>query len=448
MDYRDLQRALRHRAGERTTHAGVFIETSQRLTARFSDSAIVDLAFARHQGANARWLSPERAEHRAFSTVDPALLARLVRQPPGNAPDDGPTETGRPSADGDGRGGAGEAAEYLTRLLAGIDAAARDHDTRIRQVLIDAEYVTQHVTYAGLEKVTRDQRHLRYLTIKVVAAQGDRVVSGFFTPGTSDPGEELDAVALGRQAAGRAVASLSARPAPIAHMPVVVGSGRGMVMVHEACCHPLEADEIIRGSIYGREIGSEIAAPGVTITDSPLLPGAVGSYRHDDEGVPAQSTVIVDDGRLAGFLTDRHTAARLGHAETGNGRRAGYGDMPLPRMSNTCVTGGDLAPEEIIASTKFGLYAQHVGGGEVSEATGDFVFRVLNGYLISEGKITDPVRETTVRGRGPDVLRGIDAIGNDVRTGAARCGKFGQRIPVGVSGPTLRIGSLLVGGTQ
>jgi TldD protein len=156
---------------------------------------------------------------------------------------------------------------------------------------------------------------------------------------------------------------------------------------------------------------------------------------------------MVRNGTLTSYLTDRASAAGLGLASTANGRRESFRDIPVPRMSNTCVRAGQTDPRDIIADTKSGLYALHVGGGEVIESTGDFVFRVHNGFLIENGKITDPVQETIVEGNGTQALRDIDAVGTDVQLGAAQCGKFNQLIPVGVQGPTLRIRSLLVRGT-
>jgi TldD protein len=221
-----------------------------------------------------------------------------------------------------------------------------------------------------------------------------------------------------------------------------------MVLIHEACCHPLEADEVLRGSVYAGHLGASIAAPGVSIVDDPSLPGAVGSYAMDDDGLPAGPTTLVHHGKLTSFLSDRVTSLRIGLPATPNGRRDGYHNRPIPRMTNTCVLAGDTTPADIISDTEYGLYAPHVGGGEVLESTGDFVFRVANGYLIENGRITDPISETTVRGNGADVLRAINAVGSDVELGVAKCGKFGQLIPVGVCGPTVRIGSLQVGGTQ
>jgi TldD protein len=220
-----------------------------------------------------------------------------------------------------------------------------------------------------------------------------------------------------------------------------------MVLIHEACCHPLEADEVLRSSVYRDRLGTAIASEAVTIVDDALVPGAAGSYRVDDEGVTARATPLVEEGRLVSFLTDRLGALRLGVGATGNGRRDTYRSTALPRMSNTRVAAGEAEPEELVATVRRGVFARHVGGGEVVESTGDFVFRITNGFLIEDGRITDPIEETTVRGNGAEVLRDVELVASDVAVAAARCGKHGQFVPVGLVGPTLKIRSLLVGGT-
>ncbi|WP_165965500.1 TldD/PmbA family protein [Actinomadura bangladeshensis] len=461
-----------HRALVRSTPAGVhtanvFLEERSLVTARFADSATIDMAAGHRAGGCARWMTSDRSWYRALDSADPETVAAHVTGRPADrvaahaAGTAATAETGRDLVNrGAGHQGAGAhgaddhgtglvpAVEALDTLLAGIDKAARDHDPRIRQVLIDAEWYEQDITTVHLEGAGTEHRHLRYLTIRVIAAESGQIATGFYTPATSDPAEVLDPSEIGVEAARRAVTSLAGRPVPVRRMPVVVGPGRGTVLIHEACCHPLEGDEIARGSVYAGRLGERIAAEGVTIVDDPLVRGGPGSYRWDDEGTEASPTTMVDDGILSSYLTDRATAAELGVRSSGNGRRESFRDIPIPRMSNTCVRPGPHDPAGIIADTEFGLYAQHVGGGEVIEATGDFVFRVHNGFLIEHGKITDPIRETTVQGNGVEVLRSIDAVGDDVRLGAAKCGKFNQLIPVGVQGPTLRIGSLLVGGTE
>jgi TldD protein len=437
-EYEDVKRVLLRSTPAGADSANVFVECRRKVTARFADSRIVDMAVSRRAGSCARWITPDSSWYRAIDSTDPSTIAACVSgdsMPLTRAPAPGTT------------GGMIEAAEDVKKLLGELDRAARDTDSRVRQVLVDAEWQEQLVVVVRLDGIVIDKRHLRYLTVRVVAREDGRVAAGFYTPASSDPSSGLDPLQIGREAARRAVTSLAGRPAPTRRMPVVVGPGRGMVLVHEACCHPLEADEISRGSIYAGRLGQRIAARGVTIVDDPLVPTGAGAYRWDDEGTPAFATVMVEDGILRSYLTDGLTATRLGVESTSNGRREGFVDIPMPRMSNTCVRPGDLDPEQIVGNTKFGLYAQHVGGGEVVEATGDFAFRVLNGFLIEDGKLADPVQETTVQGNGTEVLLGIDAVGSDVHLGAAKCGKFSALVPVGVLGPTLRIRSLLVGGT-
>lgn len=437
IDTEEVSRALRRHAPADLVHAGVFIEDSVRVGVRYADSRVADLTHNQDRGSCVRWITESGVRYRAGDTAN---IMRLV--------DGSPVHRGTPAPAPEADAAEEPVIADLVRLAAEIDTAARDHDGRVAGVIIDAEHHRQRIAAITPDGAVGDDRHLRYLTIRVVAREGGRMASSYYTPGTSDPDGRLDPGEIGAEAAARALTSLAGRPAPIRHMPVVVGPGRGMVLIHEACCHPLEGDEVLRGSVYGERLGELIADPCLSIDDDPLIPGAVGSYRVDDEGVTASRTPLVESGRLTGYLTDEFSAARLGRASSGNCRREGYGWMPLPRMSNTCVRAGDRTPESIIAETEFGLYAEHVGGGEVIESTGDFAFRVMNGYLIENGKLTDPVQETTVSGNGAAVLLGIDAVGNDVRVGSAKCGKYGQYLPVGVVGPTLRIRSLLVGGTQ
>jgi TldD protein len=434
--YEEVRKALVASMPAAAAEANVYIERRSLVTARFADGQVADMTVSRRAGSNARWITPDHSWYRAFDQVDaPTVTARLRGdQLPARHQDldrESVTET----------------VDELSALLAAIDRAGRDADPRIEQVLIDAEWHEQLVVTVRPEGIGAERRHLRYLTVRTVARERGQVGTGFYTPATSDPAARLDAARIGAESATRAITTLAGREVPVRRMPVVVGGGRGMVLIHEACCHPLEGDEILRGSVYEGRLGDKIAAPGVTIVDDPLTPGGVGSYRRDDEGTLASPTTMLADGELTSYLTDRASAARLGVTSTGNGRRESFRDIPIPRMSNTCVLAGHEDPGDIIADTEFGLYALHVGGGEVIESTGDFVFRVHNGFLIENGRIGDPIRETTVQGNGIEVLHGIDAVGTDVQLGAAKCGKFNQLIPVGVQGPTLRIRSLLVGGT-
>jgi TldD protein len=332
----------------------------------------------------------------------------------------------------------------LTAFLDELDSGAREVAPVVGQVIVDFE-VADRLFCAG-NRV--DHRRVVYLTIRAVARRGSELATGTYTPGLAGPLSGLRPAGLGAETARRAVAKLGARPAPAGRFPVIVSGGRGIVLLHEACCHALEGDEVLRGSTYTGLVGKRIAAPGVTIVDDPTLPEAVGQYEIDDEGTASRPTTLVQDGYLRSFLTTRHTARQLGVASTPNARCETVLDPPIPRMSNTCLLEGDVEPADMIAGTALGIYAEHVGGGEVVESTGDFVFRVNNGLMIRDGRLAEPIAETTIAGRGADVLRSINAVGNDASLGAARCGKFGQGVLVGVHGPTISVSSLLVGGTD
>lgn len=340
----------------------------------------------------------------------------------------------------------GEAAHELIALASEIDAGARDHHASVENVVVEADLTMQSVRITAHDgTLVEDVRPVVYVTTRVIAGTGGRRATGFYTPGVAGTCRDMDGRHIGAEAAARACVALEAVEMPGGRLPVVIGPGRGAVLVHEACCHPLEGDEILRDSIYARRQGEVIASPCVTITDDPTIDSAVGSYRFDDEGVAASPTRVVQEGVLAAFLTDRTSASRLGSTPTGNGRRSGWRQPVLPRMSNTVVSPGTDAPADLIGSVRDGLYAQHVGGGQVSEQTGEFVFRVLNGFRIRNGRLAEPVRETTVSGTGQQVLRQIDGLGDDAALGAARCGKHGQLVTVGVCGPTMLINGLVVG---
>jgi TldD protein len=258
-----------------------------------------------------------------------------------------------------------------------------------------------------------------------------------------------DPAASAITAARRALTMLDAGPSPTGKMTVVVNSGTGGVLLHEACGHGLEIDHVHKGaSLYRGKVGQPVASEVVTASDNPTLPGQWGSYEYDDEGTPSQHTLIIEKGVLKEFLYDRHEAMKDGRESTGNGRRQSFRYAPVPRMSNTYIEPGGTDPADIIASTKSGLYAKKMGGGQVDPVTGDYVFGVSEGYLIEDGKIAAPVRGATLIGNGPRTLELIDAVGNDLSFEEGTCGKDGQGVPVTTGGPTFRITELTVGGTE
>lgn len=233
-------------------------------------------------------------------------------------------------------------------------------------------------------------------------------------------------------------------------MTVVLGSGWPGILLHEAIGHGLEGDFNRKGSsAFSDRIGERVAADGVTVVDDGTLVNRRGSLTVDDEGNPAQNTVLIENGVLRGYLQDSLNARLMKQPLTGNGRRESFAHIPMPRMTNTYMLNGDKAPEEIIASVKQGLYAVNFGGGQVDITSGKFVFSAAEAYMIENGKITYPVKGATLIGNGPDVLTRVSMIGNDLSLdpGIGTCGKEGQSVPVGVGQPTMRIDGLTVGGT-
>jgi TldD protein len=248
-------------------------------------------------------------------------------------------------------------------------------------------------------------------------------------------------------AANRSLLMLEAREAPMGMMSVVLSSDAGGTMIHEAIGHGLEADLVQQGlSVYARRVGEKVASPVITVVDDSTLPGKRGSFCFDDEGIPSQKTVLVDKGVLQGYLFDWLTARKDGVQSTGNGRRESYRYKPIPRMTNTLIAPGASSPGDIIRSVHSGLFVKKMGGGQVDTVNGNFVFEVSEGYLIDNGRVGDPVRGATLTGNGPEILRQIDMVGDDLGFTIGTCGKDGQGAPVASGQPTLRIPEIVVGG--
>jgi TldD protein len=261
--------------------------------------------------------------------------------------------------------------------------------------------------------------------------------------------DRYDVTELGQLAAERAIRKLAARPAPSGAVPVVLKSGGGGVLFHEACGHGLEADLIGRdASVFRNRRGEQVASPYVTLVDDGTMGPEWGAIAIDDEGHPGGRNVLIENGVLTDYMWDWLRARKEGRDSSGNGRRESYQHLPMVRMTNTYLLNGTEDPEEIVRQTPHGVYVAQLGGGQVNTATGDFVFGMTEAYLIEDGRITDPLRDANLIGNGPDVLRDIDVVGNDFAMGPpGTCGKDGQGVPVGDGQPTLRVASLTVGGT-
>ncbi|WP_024327000.1 metalloprotease TldD [Thioalkalivibrio sp. AKL19] len=341
-------------------------------------------------------------------------------------------------------------------LLKEVDAVARAEDSRVTQVMCSLAGVHEVVLVLNARgELTTDVRPLVRLNVQVIVEQGGRRESG-----TSGGGgrfgyqyfrEEDRAAGYAREAVRQALVNLEAREAPAGTMKVVLGPGWPGVLLHEAIGHGLEGDFNRKGtSAFAGRVGEQVAARGITIVDDGTLEGRRGSLNVDDEGNPTQQTVLIEDGVLRGYMQDEMNARLMGTQSTGNGRRESYARLPMPRMTNTYMLGGDADPEEILASVDDGLYAVNFGGGQVDITSGKFVFSASEAYRVENGKVTYPVKGATLIGNGPDVLTRVSMIGNDMKldTGIGTCGKEGQGVPVGVGQPTLRIDGMTVGGTQ
>ena len=253
------------------------------------------------------------------------------------------------------------------------------------------------------------------------------------------------------EALRQALIMIEAKPAPAGEMTVVLGPGWPGILLHEAIGHGLEGDfNRKKTSVFSHLMGEKVATDGVTVIDDGTIDSKRGSLSIDDEGTPTEKTVLIEKGKLVGYMQDRLNARLMSTKSTGNGRRQSYAHQPMPRMRNTIMVSGDKDPNEILESTKNGIYAKSFAGGQVDITNGKFVFSASEAYKIEDGKITDPVKGATLIGSGFDVLKKVSMIGNDMELdpGIGTCGKNGQGVPVGVGQPTLKIDGLTVGGTE
>jgi TldD protein len=341
-------------------------------------------------------------------------------------------------------------------LLRQLDAEARRQDPRVKEVMVSLAGVHEVVLVAVSDgTLAADVRPLVRCNVTAIVEQGGRREQGSSGGGgRSDYSFFLDdgrALGYAREAVRQALVNLDAIDAPAGMLPVVLGPGWPGILLHEAIGHGLEGDFNRKGtSAFAGRVGQQVASKLCTVVDDGTIAGRRGSLNIDDEGTPAQNTVLIENGILKGYMQDRMNAGLMGVASTGNGRRESYAHLPMPRMTNTCMLAGKSDPEEIIRSVDRGLYAVNFGGGQVDITSGKFVFSASEAYLIENGKVTTPVKGATLIGNGPDVLKQVSMVGNDLKLdpGVGTCGKEGQSVPVGVGQPTLLIDELTVGGTS
>jgi len=436
----------------------LFLEISRSLAVVMDDGQVEKVISGVDQGAGLRLVHSKRTAYAYTNQADQAGLMPLARNLAAMAQDSRPTLVSpRPVKPGPvhpvSKPPQGLDTRHKVDLVRAAEAAARAFDPLIRQVRVSYMERVQEVRVLNSLGVDAfDQRTRVILVVHCVAAENGMLQTGYESAGGSC-GLELfdreDPQEVARTAARRAVTMLKADPAPGGAMPVVLSSAAGGTMIHEAVGHGLEGDHVAENmSVYAGRLGQKVASPLITVVDDSTLPGRLGSFGFDDEGLASRRTVLIEKGVLKSLMHDRLSAIKLEAELTGNGRRESYAHRPVPRMTNTLILPGADDPASVIRQTPQGLLVKKMGGGQVNTVNGDFVFEVSEGYLIKDGRVGAPVRGATLIGNGPQVLMEIDRVANDLGYSLGTCGKEGQGVPVADAQPTLRIPRIVVGGQQ
>ena len=439
--------------------AEVFVEDRRACSATLDDGKVEELTSSRDRGAGIRVVVGDITGFAHTSDLSEAGLIAAARTAAAVASgsatnrsvDLTPTEAPRYSVVEILPGDVPKARKV--ELLARADDAARGAGSSITQVMARYADSRRRILVANSDGVfSSDDQVKTMFSVSCVATGDTGMQTGRESIGHTigfELFDQHDVGDLARRAADRALTKLAARPAPSGQMTVVIGSGGGGVMFHEACGHGLEADLVAKGaSVFAGRIGEQVASPLVTLVDDGTMGGEWGCFAIDDEGRPAQRNVLIENGILVDYMWDGLRARKEGRASSGNGRRQSYQHLPMVRMTNTYLIDGTGNADDIVADTDSGVYVAHLGGGQVNTATGDFVFGMTEAYLIEDGKITEPLREGNLIGNGPQVLANIDAVAADFAMGPpGTCGKDGQGVPVGDGIPTIRAHGLTIGGT-
>jgi TldD protein len=438
----------------------IFLERSESESFVFDDGRLKSAAFDSTEGFGLRVVAGETAGYAHASEISEAAIARaadsaaLAKRGYSGVAAEGPRATNK-KLYGDDDPLASPGFSEKVDLLKEIDAFARSRDPRVAQVmasLAGERRVIEIVRADG--HLIRDIRPLVRLNVQITVDKDGRRETGTSGAGGRAGFEAWITPEAWRdqieEALRQALVNLDSVPCPAGEMDVVLGPGWNGVLLHEAVGHGLEGDFNRKGtSAFSGRIGERVAAPGVTVFDDGAIEGRRGSLTVDDEGTPTSRTVLIEDGILVGYMHDRQSARLMGMTATGNGRRQSYAHLPMPRMTNTGMLAGTSTREEMIASTRRGLYCANFGGGQVDITNGKFVFQCTEAYLIEDGKVTTPVKGATLIGDGPSALTRVTMIGDDFSfdNGVGVCGRAGQSVPVGVGQPSLKITGLTVGGT-
>ena len=438
----------------------LFLERRRSEVVSYDDGRVRQASYDASEGFGLRAVRGETSGYAHSTEISEAALrraaetARLAVGGGGGTLADPPRPTNRRLYT-DADPVAGTPFPLKIELLREIDAHVRALDPRVVQVSVTLAASHQEVEILRPEGLhVRDVRPMARLNVGVIVEQGGRRESGSHGGGGRvGLGGLMEPEAWRAHAAEAlrsALVNLDAVPAPAGVMDVALGPGWPGILLHEAVGHGLEGDfNRKRHSAFAGLMGSRVAAPGVTVLDDGTIPDRRGSLSVDDEGTPSARNVLIEDGILVGYMQDRQNARLMDAAPTGNGRRQSFAHIPMPRMTNTYMLGGEASPGDVVAGMRDGIHAVGFGGGQVDITSGKFVFSCTEAYLVRGGKRGAPVKGATLIGDGATALKAIRAIGNDMALdpGIGNCGKDGQWVPVGVGQPTLLIGGLTVGGS-
>lgn len=462
LDQGDLARVLDRLMGRQVDAADLYFQSTRFESWVLEDGIVKEGSHSIEQGVGVRAISGEKTGL-AYSDeiVLPALLqASEAARAIAHAGQAGRVRAWTPTA-GRSLYAPVDPLETLSAddkvdLLRRVDAEARRQDPRVKQVIVSLAGVHEAVLVAASDgTLAGDVRPLVRMSVSVIAEHEGRREQG--SSGGGGRGgyalltDDDSCLWHAREAVRQALVNLEAVEAPAGNMTVVLGPGWPGVLLHEAVGHGLEGDFNRKGtSAFAGRIGEQVASPQCTVVDDGALEGRRGSLNIDDEGTPTECTVLIENGILKGYMQDKMNARLMNTRSTGNGRRESYAHQPMPRMTNTYMLAGEYDPDEIIASVDKGLYAVNFGGGQVDITSGKFVFSASEAYLIEKGRVTRPVKGATLIGNGPEVLKQVSMVGNDLALdrGVGTCGKEGQSVPVGVGQPTLKVDNLTVGGTN
>ncbi|KGJ92349.1 metalloprotease TldD [Colwellia psychrerythraea] len=463
-----LSKTLKSMMGRQVDYADLYFQASQHESWVLEDGIVKEGSYNIERGVGVRAISGEKTGFAYSDEISPEALQQAAD-----------------AAKGIAASGTGATVKAFSRqspiqvyqsveplgsltqeqkidLLHQVEAHARQVDSRVKQVIASLSGVYETILVSASDGTYgTDIRPLVRLNCSVLveengkrerasAGGGARTDYSYFFE--VEPGaDKARYLAYAEESVRQALVNLVAIEAPAGTFPVVLGAGWPGVLLHEAVGHGLEGDFNRKGSsAFSGKVGQQVTSELCTIVDDGTLPNRRGSISIDDEGTPGQYNVLIEKGILKGYMQDKHNAGLMGVNPTGNGRRESYAHLPMPRMTNTYMLAGESSPEDIIKSVKKGIYAPNFAGGQVDITSGKFVFTSSEAYLIENGEITSPVKGATLIGNGPEAMKRISMVGNDLKldAGVGVCGKDGQSIPVGVGQPTLKVDEMTIGGTQ